>query len=189
VYNFNKIKNIKLKPEYEKLERCIKIMLPIFDRIMDNDKVSIDNVPITNSANTISTPTIKVENLSEFEDYPFVNTSTTPIVQTTTGSDSSDDEDVIDEEGDAQVEEITKQSLELLHKIRNNGWILIENDNEYDVESDETDGYESEHSDDTTPQTDDNSQTTSLSPPEYYQEFENEFSRNYMNDDVMAMYG
>ena len=92
VYNFSKMKNMQLKPEYQKLEKCMKVMLPIFDRLMDNDDVTIDNINHTsqqNQSSTLSTvPIVNVDSETNDNEYLFLNTTNT----TKQSDDDSDNE-------------------------------------------------------------------------------------------------
>lgn len=184
VYNFTKMKNMQLKPEYQKLEKCMKVMLPIFDRLMENDNITIDNInhiPQQNESSTLSTvPIVNVDTETNDNEYLFVNTSNT-IKQS---DDDSDNE--VDEEGDKQVEEITSKSLELLKKIRANGWIYVESDDGYDdLDSDDeetTDGYISEHSNEDSNNVFGSNDSNDI---DLYKDSDRDL---YMNNEAMSMY-
>lgn len=186
VYNFSKMKNMQLKPEYQKLEKCIKVMLPIFNKLMDNDNVTIENIDHTSQQNQLSTssnvPNINVDTETNDNEYLFLNTNTTDASKQV----DNDSDDEVDEEGDKQVEEITSKSLELLKKIRANGWIYVESDDGYDdVQSDDSessDGYISEHSNE------DPNNIFSSNDSNDIDLYKDSDRNLYMNDEAMSMY-
>jgi len=126
VLNYKYRSKIQLNDAEKNSLNYLKIIIPIFNKLIDKDDLTIEDVKnFSNFSNIGNTDATK----EQHTDYLFVDTDTNKE-QKPTISDSDDDEP--DPEGDKQVEELTEKSLRQLEIIKNKRWIMIELEDEQD---------------------------------------------------------
>jgi len=107
IYYYNSIRNTTLDPEVIKFEQVLKLIIPIFYRILYDDNIDIiEKNHMQQKYNTIN-------NVSYNENW-------------NKDSISNNIDNEIDEEGNDQVNLLTNKSLEILEKIKLNSWALTE---------------------------------------------------------------
>ena len=158
LYNYAKIKNIPLKKELIELEKNLKVMIPIINRFVNDPNISLENLTKSKNTNT-NTQTInnKKNDIWEIDEHsPFIdkssNNSDTQVANNNNSNADTSEEEVVDEIGNKQVEELTTISLELLKKIKESGWSSIEiaeeDEDDDDDDNDNDDDNEEDNDDD-----------------------------------------
>lgn len=146
--------NYKFKTNYKLSEndieniRLLKIMIPIFNRIKNDKTVTLEQ--ILNDDHQINTnvlpsaPTIRLPIDSDSDEYMFINNNSKNKSEEELETETSEDL-----EGDAQVETLTNESLNLLKFIRDNNWVQIDpvSDVEIEIEDDTEEGDDGEEDD------------------------------------------
>ena len=151
VYGYNKTKNIPLTPDLINFENCLKTLLPMVERLND-PHVTLDN---------FSKPAVP----SIDEEYLFINTVKKEVVP------------FVDVEGDKQVDDVAVKALDVLEKIKANGWLLIEPDTDPEPELD--DSTESESTVDT---------VSTVSTDDTYMSVDDDEETKKLKDEVLNMF-
>lgn len=115
----------RLNEEDNKMIECTSCLIPIFNLMMTDQKISLEN--IREFANETNIP----QNITNSIPEPPKSTSCPQLVTV------QEEPEDIDLEGDAQVAEITKRNLEILEKIQMNRWVPIEECPDSDSEESE----------------------------------------------------
>jgi hypothetical protein len=123
----------------QKFAKCLRLIIPIFNRLQENDNMTIEDVKNFSENSKEEYPfidTFKNPSLKENTNVPTITTTTT-----TPTTEDSEDEDKEDPEGDKQIEELTKKSLAQLELIRQQAWGIVESSEENDetIESEDED--------------------------------------------------
>lgn len=148
ILNYKLKTNTVLNEEYNKIKHCMSYMIPIFNRILGEKNLTVENIMNNDKP---------VENTNE---YPFVNDDT--VTNETKKNDNQinlpykkedekekEDEEEKDEEGDTQVKAITEKSLEILKYIQENKWVVAQYyENESSDEDDIQQNEENEENED-----------------------------------------
>jgi len=133
----------EMTDEYKKIWETIKVFIPIFNRIIENDTINLEELDEStnktkdndsNDSNEYNdNSSITLDDLFSDDIFSSQKDKADSKYDTNNNSESNDDEP--DVEGDNQVIELTQKNLSLLEKIRNNMWIVIDHcdsDNEND---------------------------------------------------------
>ena len=121
--NYRYRSKLDFTPDQLNTLKLLKLIIPIFNRLEENDTLTIDDVKNfkPNESETIPSVVTTIHNNSLKE------------------QETSTEDDVEDPEGDKQIEELTKKALEQLETIRNRGWILVQlSDDDNEEGEDET---------------------------------------------------
>jgi hypothetical protein len=115
-----------LTNEDNKTIECVSCLIPIFNLMMTDQKISLEN--IREFANVPNIPQNTPMETPQFP-QPLESVRPEPIQP------QKEEEEEIDIEGDLQVENITKRSLEILQYIQMNRWVQIEENTDSDSDS------------------------------------------------------
>lgn len=136
--NYMNVSKIPLNEEWKNIKKTMSLIIPIFNRISSEEKLSLDEII------TVGKPKTEInQNQIISNDYPFINEhSKTTYAHTNTNTitphsnDKSNETNKstieLDIEGDKQVEELHKRSLEKLEEYIKLNILLVEEEEDDD---------------------------------------------------------
>lgn len=122
IINYKRItKSVPFSKEDKKFIEHIKVLLPIYYRLKNDESIDIDNLFDNNKKQKPKGQ----QQLNIMDDYPFNNINDFDKVDNIS-SESDEENTQEDPEGDQQVNDLTIKSLDELHKIKSLQWISTE---------------------------------------------------------------
>lgn len=103
--------NIPLDSKYEKIRESLIILIPMFNKLMGNETITLENIA-------------KLTDTNAHTRLIDLNTNVIDVESNDETTDTSVSDDMIDANGDISVNELNKLSFELLQKYKLNNWIL-----------------------------------------------------------------